>query len=299
MLQRPAHVEASGAEQPLSVATRLLLASAGGLAVIAGPALLFFPSDTGFYFAWTIGNPLTPVFMGASYLSGAAVFLALRANRWSVARVQVPAIIVFAATQLVATLLDLDVLDWNHPTAWAWIAVYIVSPLAAIPIFVVNERRWARPPAQGRRLPRFTSPSMLLLTLLSGGFGLALFIVPMEVAPIWPWSLTPLTGRLIGGWLLSGAALYWMIARQRTLERASVGLCATAIVMSFLLLGGALNRDAFGGPAASTALYVAYLAGALVTVIAICARGIAGDAPASLLVNRRTKRRPTGGATTP
>jgi uncharacterized protein involved in response to NO len=34
--------------------------------------------------------------------------------------------------------------------------------------------------------------------------GLALFISPLDVADaIWPWKLTPLTGRVVGAWLLA------------------------------------------------------------------------------------------------
>ena len=55
----------------LLTSTRIVLWGAGALAVVAGPVLFLFPDDTGSYFAWKIGNPLTPNFMGANYLAGA------------------------------------------------------------------------------------------------------------------------------------------------------------------------------------------------------------------------------------
>jgi hypothetical protein len=132
------------ARPSLLTPTKLVLYGAGALAVIAGPVLFFFPSDTGSYFAWKIGNALTPNFMGANYLAGAGAVWAALINRWSVARVIMPAIIVFGLTQLVATLLHLDILDWSHVTAFAWLIVYIVSPIGAIWVFVAEERRWRR-----------------------------------------------------------------------------------------------------------------------------------------------------------
>jgi hypothetical protein len=36
---------------------KALLASAGGLAIVAGPVLFLFPYDTKSYFAWTIQHP--------------------------------------------------------------------------------------------------------------------------------------------------------------------------------------------------------------------------------------------------
>src|SRR6266516_422407 len=96
----------------LDRSTRIALYGAGVLAVVAGPVLFLFPHDTGSYFAWKIGNPLTPNFMGANYLAGAGAVWAARTNRWSVTRVIMPAIIVFGVSQLVATVLHTDILKW-------------------------------------------------------------------------------------------------------------------------------------------------------------------------------------------
>jgi hypothetical protein len=106
-------------DKSLSLPVQLLLIGAGGLAVIAGPILYLLPYNTANYFAWTINHPLTPVYMGASYFAGIGNFWALLVGRWSLARVQVPAIIVFATTQLLATLLHLSIFNWSHPVAWA------------------------------------------------------------------------------------------------------------------------------------------------------------------------------------
>jgi hypothetical protein len=162
--------------------------------------------------------------MGASYLAGIANFSAARADRWSIARVQMPAIIVFTSAQLAATLLHLDIFDWDHPVAWAWLAVYVVRPPAAIAVYVAHERA-ARPDAGGGRPPpRFAAPAFAVPAAISLAFCVAVFAVPDRLDGVWPWSLTPLTGRVIGGWLLSAAALYVIVARQRTVERTAIGL---------------------------------------------------------------------------
>src|SRR5215210_6295039 len=139
----------------LSLPVKLLLLGAGGLAVVAGPILYLLPYSTDVYFAWTIEHPLTPVYMGASYFAGIGNLWALLVNRWSLARVQLPAIIVFAATQLLATLLHLSIFNWSHPVAWAWLAVYIVCPIAAIVLFVLTERAYRPPSNAGLPLPRY------------------------------------------------------------------------------------------------------------------------------------------------
>jgi len=245
-------------EPPLSLFAKLVLLGAGGLAVVAGPILYLFPHDTPTYFAWPIANPLTPVYMGASYLAGVGNFVALRANRWSVARVQLPAILVFAITMLLATLLHLPIFNWTHPIAWAWLAVYLVSPCAAAILWVQTERAYRPPAPSGLMLPAWFGPVMLTAAIISGVVGLALFVAPSVVAPWWPWSLTALTARVIGGWFLGAAALQGMLARQPSLETARVGLLATVIVTVLLLIGALWQRDSLIGPLLAISSYLLY-----------------------------------------
>ena len=242
----------------LNRSTKVVLYGAGALAVVAGPVLFFFPDDTGSYFAWKIGNSLTPNFMGANYLAGAGAVWAALINRWSVARVIMPAIVTFGLTQLIATLMHLDILKWDHPTAWAWLIVYIVSPIGAIWVAVAEERRWRPESGEGR--PMAPVPRLLFAVFgtASAAIGAALFIVPTHVGDVWPWALTPLTGRVIGGWYLSGAALQLMLARTRSVTVARVGLLATTAVTALQLLGALLNHDHFTGPAWAVALYLGY-----------------------------------------
>jgi hypothetical protein len=272
------------ARPSLLTSTKLVLYGAGALAVIAGPVLFFFPSDTGSYFAWKIGNPLTPNFMGANYLAGAGAVWAALINRWSVARVIMPAIITFGVTQLVATLLHLDILDWSHPVAFAWLIVYIVSPIGAIWVYVLEERRWRGEGEQGRLIPPPARMILLGFAVASGVTGLALFIAPTHVGDIWPWSLTPLTGRVIGGWYLSGAALQWMLSRTRDIQTARVGLLATIGVTALQLLGALLNNNHFDGPSWAVALYVGYsavlgLMAASIWIPALMHRGVGSPEP--------------------
>ena len=243
-------------DKPLSTFTKLVLLSAGALAAIAGPILYLFPNDTGTYFAWTIQHPLTPVYMGASYFAGIGNLLAIRANKWSLARVQLPAIIVFTLTMLVATLLHIPIFNWTHPIAWAWLGVYVISPIAAVIVFLQMERGYQAPVYETKRLPAIFSPVMLTFAVIYGVIGLALFILPEGTAPFWAWTLTPLTARVIGGWSLSGAALQYMLARQKILLTAQVGLFANILVTSLLMIGALLHFKEFDGPQVSIWLYL-------------------------------------------
>lgn len=246
--------------QGLSLPMKGLLASAGALALVAGPVLFLFPHDTATYFAWTIRHPLTPVFMGASYLAGIGNLWAIRSNRWDVARAALPPIFVFGTGQLIATLLHLDIFNWSHPVAWAWLVVYVGSPPAALALFLVAERRHRRP--EGRaELPESIRPLMMFWAVVFGAVGLALFVLPRPVSDLWPWSLTPLTSRVIGGWYLASATLALVLSRERSMVGAWIGLSAGLVVTPLLLIGATVHRDQFDGPALSTSLWLITVAG--------------------------------------
>ena len=173
---------ASGTEDALLPSTQAILYAAGALAVVAGPVLYLFPGETGAYFAWEIEAVLSPVFMGANYLAGMGALWSARRDSWSVARVTMPALIVFSVTQLLATLLHLDVFNWSHPIAWAWLAVYVLSPPVAIAVAIVQER--ARRSVMGpdtRGAPGH--PSFLPFGAIAGLVGLLLIAAPEALAP--------------------------------------------------------------------------------------------------------------------
>lgn len=243
-------------DKPLSSFAKLVLVGAGGLAIVAGPVLYLFPKDTSTYFAWTIQHPLTPVFMGASYFAGIGNLIAVKENRWSLARVQLPAIVMFTITMLLATLLHIPIFNWSHPVAWAWLGVYVISPLAAVLVMLQGERGYQPTEIKAQKLPAVFTPVMYALAFITGALGLFLFLAPEQAASFWAWPLTPLTGRVVGGWYLSSVALQLMLARQTSLQTARVGLLANVLVTSLLLLGALLHLEDLNGPAASVWLYL-------------------------------------------
>ena len=247
--------------QGLSAPMKGLLASSGVLALVAGPVLYLFPYDTGSYFAWTIRHPLTPVFMGASYLAGVGNLWAIRSGRWQVARAALPPIFVFGAGQLVATLLHLDIFNWSHPVAWAWLAVYVGSPPAALALFQAAEKRSGAADERQGGLPEYIRPVMAFWAALFGIIGLALFLLPPVMAGLWPWSLTPLTSRVIGAWYLASATLAAVLSRQHSGETAWIGFSAGLVVTPLLLIGAAVHRSEFNGPAASVGMWLLTVAG--------------------------------------
>src|SRR5512141_415868 len=251
-------------EKQLSSAARLLLLGAGGLAFVAGPILFLFPTQTTAYFAWTIKHPLTPIFMGANYLGGLGALWALRVNRWSVVRVQMPGIFVFAITQLLATLLHIPIFNWHHPIAWAWLLVYVTSPAATLWVYLSMEKDYKAPASDGSTLPQGFKIAMCIFAAISAIFGIGLILWPFlpgspgqpSAVPWWAWTLTPLTAQVAGGWYLAAATLQYTLSRQRAIKTVGPSLLGLMLVTGAQLVGAILHADAFNGPLLSVSLYL-------------------------------------------
>jgi hypothetical protein len=251
-------------ERQLSLAAKLLLLGAGGLAFIAGPILFLFPTQTTTYFAWTIKHPLTPIFMGANYLGGLGALWAFRMNRWSVVRVQMPGIFVFAITQLLATLLHIPIFNWHHPIAWAWLFVYVTSPVATFVVYRTMEKGYSPVTGNGTSFPNSYAWILRVFAMISTIFGVGLILWPFiytapnagSAVPWWAWTLTPLTAHVAGGWYLAAATLQYTLSRQMQVDTTGPSLLGLMLVTGTQLLGALIWRSAFNGSPIFIALYL-------------------------------------------
>lgn len=189
---------------------RYLLMGFGGLTLLAFVALFVGATRTDQYFAWTIKPAASAAFLGAAYGAGCVmVLLALRSGTWSSARIPYLAVYGFTLLTLLATLLHLDRFHFRTPgavpsfAAWLWLAVYVVVPVTMTFLLILS--RSSPGPARARPIP-MTWPVRAALVLQGGAFllvGLVLFVVPRTQSVLWPWTLTPLTARAVGSWLLA------------------------------------------------------------------------------------------------
>lgn len=246
---------------------RALLVVAGVLVLLAGVQLFVFPLRTDRWFAWTIEPPMTAVFLGASYWS-AAVFewSASRARRWCDARISVPSVFVFTSLTLVVTLAHLEPFHLGAEFAastravtWAWIVIYAVVPLLMVVVWIRQVRvAGIDPPATARLAPvlRIVVAVQAVVFLAVGAW---LLIDPGGADEWWPWSISALTGRAIGAWVLAlGVAAAHAVLEN---DRVRVRPAAWADLAFAVLQGVALARHGddldWGRPASW--IYVAVL----------------------------------------
>jgi hypothetical protein len=238
---------AGGRGARVAGSVRTLLRVAAVLVFLAGVQLFVFPQRTEEYFAWTVASPMTAVFLGASYWSAVGLELvASRASRWSGARIALPAVFTFTLLTLIVTLVHLDLfhLDADLPArtravTWAWIAVYAIVPVLMLVAYRDQRRVGLEvPPPSG--LPALVRTTLVALAVLLLGLGAALLLAPGWADGMWPWTLTPLTARAIGAWLvgLGVAAAY----AHRLDDRPSLRPLAITGVLFGVFQGLALIR---------------------------------------------------------
>jgi len=225
--------------QPVTKGMQRLLFAASFLVLSVGISLYLLTNLTDTYFAWTITPPLTAAFLGAGYWASFLLeLLSARERVWARARLAVPAVLVFTTLTLILTLLHLGHFHFNRPVfitragTWVWLAVYASVPVIMTILLVAQLRQPGRDPARQTPLPVWVRLVLSFQALIMVTLGTALFLVPLDVASIWPWTLTALTGRAVGAWLLG----IGIAAAQSAWENDWTRL--QPVMISFTVYGG-------------------------------------------------------------
>jgi hypothetical protein len=259
---------ASGVQRLHQVMRNALIVSAVILAAL-GLDLTLFPNETAKYFSWEIKPPLTAGTLGAFYLAAFVILvLSLAGLTWARARVVLPGGIAFSALAFLVTFLHLDKFNFDSPhtsavvVTWVWTIAYgILTPVLLLAL-IPQRKMPGGDPVTG------PTPSWLRQALLGVGgllslVGVLLYLIPEQVAKVWPWDLTALTGQVLGAWSLGFGLVMVVASRQDDKFRvfpAAVGLAAYGLFQ--LLTVVRFNGDvAWGEPGAW--VYVAFLAATL------------------------------------
>lgn len=189
---------------------RGLLVASGVLVILAGVQLFAFTERTEEYFAWTIVPSVSAAFLGAGYFAAVAMeWVAVRERVWVSARLVSVTILVFATLTTVATLAHLDRFHFDSPTVgtvavtWVWMVIYVaVPPLMAMCLWW-QRRMPGADPARRAPVARWFKGVFGAHALVMLAVGAPMFVAPLATAEaVWPWELTPLTGRAVAAWLL-------------------------------------------------------------------------------------------------
>jgi hypothetical protein len=217
--------------------TRWVVAAVIPFLLAAFVILYVFPDRTAELFAWTINPRMTPLLMGAGYITGAYFFLqTLRSKRWHEVAVGFLPVALFATTMGITTLLHWDRFNHSHPSFFAWVILYATTPFVVSLVWLNNRRTDPLEPDENeviiekriRRAFKLVGVAVLLL-------GLLLFLFPQAFLPLWPWELTPLTARVGGGWFVMPGLFAILIAHDQRWSSARLALESLGISLVLLL----------------------------------------------------------------
>lgn len=213
--------------------------------VVAFVVLWPVPTSTDRLFAWHILPTMTPMVLGSAYLGGAWFFWRVwREENWSALKLGFVPVALFASLLGVATIVHWDRFDHDHLAFWLWAGLYFTTPFLVLGVLLAN-RRHERPADPGEaRLPGG-------VRLVAGGAGVGatalgtfLTLAPARAAEVWPWAISPLTGRVVGAVLMLGVAgigLYldprWSVAR--------LVFRVEQVMIAALLVAGVRAHDEF------------------------------------------------------
>ncbi|MCA9968970.1 MAG: hypothetical protein KC425_02085, partial [Anaerolineales bacterium] len=182
--------------------TRIIAAIIIPFLVAAFIILYFFPGESGRRFAWEIRPAMTAVWMGAGYLGGAYFFLrVVFEKRWHRVHAGFWAVTAFTWAMLLVTLLHWARFDLGHLPFQIWLVLYVVTPFLVPFVWWRNRAADDGAPEPGDlAVPPAARGGMALVGVFMLASCAVSFLAPDIFIGFWPWALTPLTARVLGGW---------------------------------------------------------------------------------------------------
>jgi hypothetical protein len=220
---------------------------AGAIVLILADAsqlLLFFPGRTDELFAWHIRPEITSLVLAAAYVGGGYFFVRVFfGGPWERVAAGFPPVIAFVWMTGTATFLHLDRFIQDSVPFYAWVIVYVATPLGVPALYVLN-RRAAAGAAGGPPMPR-------PVRLAVGGAGAAVllagllvFVAPGPAADVWPWTITPLTARIVAAVIALVGGVWLSVAQAGGWSASRIPLEAHVIALAFLLWAAVRGGDA-------------------------------------------------------
>jgi hypothetical protein len=164
------------------------------------------PTETKALFAWEINPTMTAMMLGAIYIGGAYFFLrVLGAQRWHWIKIGFLPVTIFASLLGIATLLHWDRFTHGHISFITWAALYFTTPFLVVATWLRNRvTDPGTPDPDDVILPQVVRVAMSIIGVTSFLVSIALFLQPQLMIDVWPWTLTPLTARVVGAMFALG-----------------------------------------------------------------------------------------------
>jgi len=229
------------------LSTRIVAALIVPFLIFAFIVLYLRPETSGERFAWEIRPNMTAALMGAGYLGGSWLFInAVFGRHWHRVSTGFLPVGAFTAAMLLATFLHWERFDINHVPFLLWFILYAIAPLLLPTLWWRNRVTDPGTPEMGDALvPKAVMwglGALSVVVLLFAAWGI---LAPQSFAAIWPWQLSPLTARIVGGWFVLLGFAGSIIARDRRWSAWRVGLESIGLWHFLVLIAAFSNASDF------------------------------------------------------
>jgi hypothetical protein len=259
--------------RPVTPQVRAGLVAIASVIFWLGLSLFVFPGHTDTLFAWTIQPPLTAAFLGASYWASTTLAAACAWERdWVRARAFAAPYLIAGVVLLVVTFVHIDRFHMDAVTGWAWLVLYAIFPPAVVVLLLRQVRLPGEDPPRDRPMPRALVVAHGVLGTALALLGAALVIAPADAASLWPWPVTPLTGRAIGTFVLAQGVLALAVCREHDWGRVRPAMLQQLVVGTLQLVALLRFSGTFDWDTAGAWIYLG-------VVLAVLAAGAYGQMP--------------------
>lgn len=206
--------------------------------VVAFVILFIFPGQTESLFAWKIQPTMSAMMLAAAYAGGIYFFTGvLKIKQWHKVKVGFLPVLSFASLLGIATIIHWDKFNPGHISFFAWTGLYFTTPFIVLTVWLRNhvqdtgksEDHDIVIPSTVRVIIGFIGAITLIISLF-------LFIRPETMIGLWPWTLTPLTARVVGAMFSLPGLVGLGIAFDRRWSAAKLILQSQGFSILFILL---------------------------------------------------------------
>ena len=237
--------------------------------IVAFIILYIFPQNTERLFAWKLQPTMSAMMLGAAYAGGIYFFTRLLlAGQWHRVKVGFLPVVTFASLLGIATVLHWDKFNHSHISFYAWAGLYFTTPFIILAVWLRNRSQDPdQPEARDVLIPAWVRGVIGLVGMLTLVISLFLFLKPALVISWWPWTLTPLTARIVGAMFSLPGMVGLVMAFEVRWSAGQIILQAQGFSILLILVPAARAWSEFDQAKPGTWLFVGGLAAMLAGII--------------------------------
>jgi hypothetical protein len=239
--------------------------------IVASAILYLWPNDTGRLFARPIKPPMTAMMLGAAYMGGIYFFSrVIAAREWSAIKAGFLPVTAFASLLGVATILHWDRFTHGHVSFWAWAGLYFTTPFLVVASWLINRQSDPRVREPGDpAIPLWLRAILGSVGVVNVAISLMLFVLPDAMLTMWPWTLSPLTARVMSAMFALPGLVALGLASDERWSAARIILEAQALSIALILIAALRAWSDFKPNGAATWLFIGGLSGLLIGIVAV------------------------------